>query len=115
MERRESDAADRAVNRPGSSEGLLFIVRRADELVGRRPGVVLTPGIPAGEVLEPGEALRLRRPDGSALVVVTGGRSFPKRREPHAGRRDYPVQVTSAVVAEDVPKGTQVWRMDGEG
>jgi hypothetical protein len=104
---RHPDAPDR--------DGLLFVVRRTEELVGRGGGVVLTPGIPASEQLDRGEALRLRRPDGSALVVVTGGRSFPARREPHAGRRDYPVQVTSKVVAEDVPKGTQVWRMDGAG
>ncbi len=96
-------------------DGLLFIVRRTESLVGRRGGVVLTPGLPPGEELARGEALRLRRPDGTALVVTTSGRSFPARREPHAGRRDTPIQLGATVVADDIPRGTQVWRMDGAG
>jgi len=88
----------------------LFTVRQTVPL--RGDGVLLAPGLPHGEDLAPGEALRLRRPDGTALVVVTRGKSIPPRREPHQGRRTYPVQVRSAVVPEDVPKGTEVWRMD---
>ena len=93
----------------------LFTVRRAEPLRSHpkhRAGVLLQPGLPDGEELAPGEALRLRRPDGSALVVITGGLCIPRRREPHQGRRYYPVEVRSAVVAEDVPRGTEVWRID---
>jgi len=88
----------------------LFTVRKAIPL--RGSGVLLGPGLPDGEWLERGEALRLRRPDGTALVVITGGKSIPPTREPHQGRRTYPVQVKSAVVPDDVPRGTEVWRMD---
>jgi hypothetical protein len=88
----------------------LFTVRQTVPLRGE--GVLLAPGLPEDVGLAPGEALRLRRPDGSALVVVTRGKSIPTRREPHQGERSYPVQVRSAVLPEDVPRGTEVWRMD---
>ena len=88
---------------------LLFTVRVAQDLSGA--GVVLVPGLPDGHRLDPGEAVRLRRPDGSALVVTTGGVTIPARREPHMGARSYPLKVTSDITASDVPKGTQVWRM----
>ena len=93
-----------------SSGSPLFTVRQTVPL--RGDGLLLAPGLPHGMGLQPGEALRLRRPDGSALVVVTGGKSIPPRREPHQGTRTYPVQIRSSVIPEDVPKGTEVWRMD---
>lgn len=88
----------------------LFTVRQVHAL--RGAGVLLAPGLPTGIELAPGEALRLRRPDGTALVVVTRGKSIPPRREPHQGTRTYPVQVCSAVLPADVPRGTEVWRID---
>ena len=88
----------------------LFTVRQTTPL--RGDGLLLGPGLPDGVGLAPGEALRLRRPDGSALVVVTGGKSIPPRREPHQGARTYPIQIRSSVIPADVPKGTEVWRID---
>ncbi len=93
-----------------SSGRPLFTVRQAVPL--RGDGLLLSPGLPDGVGLAPGEALRLRRPDGSALVVVTGGKCIPSRREPHQGARTYPVEVRSSVIPADVPNGTEVWRMD---
>ncbi len=93
-----------------SSGSPLFTVRQTVPL--RGDGLLLAPGLPHGIALERGEALRLRRPDGSALVVVTGGKSIPPHRESHHGTRTYPVQIRSAVIPEDVPTGTEVWRMD---
>lgn len=110
-----SPAPNPAPKSSAKPDGLLFVVRRAEDMVGRTGGVVLTPGIPDGVELARGEALRLRRPDGTALIVVTGGRSIPPRDEPHQGVRSYPVQVRATVVAQDVPRGTQVWRMDAAG
>ena len=95
---------------PMSSGSPLFTVQQTVPL--RGDGLLLTPGLPHGMALQRGEALRLRRPDGSALVVVTGGKSIPPRREPHQGTRTYPVQIRSSVIPEDVPKGTEVWRID---
>lgn len=88
----------------------LFTVEETIPL--RGDGVLLSPGLPHGVGLEPGEALRLRRPDGSALVVITRGKSIPPLRESHQGPRSYPVQVRSDVFPEDVPRGTEVWRID---
>jgi hypothetical protein len=78
-------------------------------------GVVLLPGLLLHQPLARGEALRLRLPDGSTVVVVTGGRSFPVRDPRDEGPVRCRVVVPRALSPSDLPRGTEVWRMDAPG
>ena len=93
--------------------GLLFVVRRSVDIDG--PAVLLLPGPVEGEAPPQGAALRLKRPDGSALVMLAMGKSVPSRTEPHAGLRAYPMKVQGLLPAAEIPPGTEVWLVDAGG
>ncbi len=85
----------------------LFTV--ADTFLVRGRGVVLLPGIvPVGdERFRVGDALLLKRPNGSEIQTTIGGlEMFQGTIKP-----DIPV-LLNGLGKEDVPVGTEVWSID---
>jgi hypothetical protein len=85
---------------------LLFIVEHTFAIPGR--GVALIPGIvpQEGEAFRAGDALELRRPDGSVVTTRIGSLELlcPRPR-PEEVTVMLPISISKA----DVPLGTQVW------
>jgi hypothetical protein len=82
---------------------LLFTVE--DTFAIRERGTILVPGIPLGEDdrWHIGDALVLRRPDGSVIETTIRGVDIHSRRP----ISDLPVLVPAA--EEEIPVGTEVW------
>ena len=93
--------------------GLLFDDRRPVDIEDERG--LLYPGPIDGDGPPQGTALRLKRPDGAAFVLVSQGKSVPSRGEPHEGVRTYPLQVHGGLPASEIPSGTEVWLVDVGG
>jgi translation elongation factor EF-Tu-like GTPase len=88
---------------------LLFKVE--DTFVIRGRGLVVVPGIVPGrdERFRIGDALQLKRPDGSESETTIGGlEMFTESMKP-----DIPV-LLKGLGKEDVPIGTEVWSIDRE-
>src|SRR5713226_2897497 len=87
----------------------LFTVTGTFSVPGR--GIVLLPGIsPVGnEQFRVGDALLLKRPDGTEIVTYIGGLEFLNPNPNHE------VTVLLKQLGEnDVPPGTNVWSVDRE-
>jgi hypothetical protein len=85
---------------------LLYIVHDTI-LLKNGPGlVVFAEAASEGAHLRVGDAVELRRADGSS--VLTEVKAFPMV-SPYDFGRQVPVSFPPEVVAEDVPTGTEVW------
>ena len=85
---------------------LLYIVRGTTFLKNGPGLVVFAEAASEGANLRVGDAVELRRVDGSAVVTEVKG--FPMVG-PYAFERQVPVSFSPEVGAEDVPTGTEVW------
>jgi hypothetical protein len=84
---------------------LLFTVRETFRLENR--GLILAAEVKREESgVRAGDAIKLRRPDGSSLVVVVAG---IERAIPYDPDRTLAVLVRGDLTKADVPVGTEVW------
>jgi len=83
----------------------LFVVRDVFSIAGR--GLVLTPGIPAGApALKLGDAIEIRRPDGTTVSTKVGGLGLFGRALP---TDSVPLLVPITGAKSQVPPGSEVW------
>jgi len=85
----------------------LFTVESLFTIFGR--GVVLVPGLDGPLPLRRiGEAIELRRPDGSSIRTSIGGLERHSTPLP-PGKRKYPLILPPGLGRDEVPIGTEVW------
>lgn len=84
---------------------LLFTVR--DTFWIEKRGLVLTTDIKPQQVeLRRGDAIELRRPDGSSVITRVVG---IERAIPYDPERTLAILLPNDILKEDVPIGTEVW------
>ena len=83
----------------------LFVVRDVFSVAGK--GLILAPGIPPGApAVKLGDALEIRRPDGTVLATKVGGLGFFGRTLPTDA---VPLLVPITGAKSQVPPGSEVW------
>jgi hypothetical protein len=95
------------------AERRLIIVTDIIEIAGR--GILPWPVVPhaligseQGERLQPGDQLELRRPDGSVTRVKLCGLEWPS-----PGKGGLVLRLENSVTKQDLPLGTEIWRVSG--
>ena len=92
----------------GRTSQYLFTVAGVFFLQSRGP--ILIPGVPAQGPfhVHVGDAIELRRPDGSTQQTTVRGIEMADPPRP-SGRSHIPILLPDDVVKGDVPIGTEVW------
>jgi len=89
----------------------LFRIEEMFEIYGR--GCVIVPVIAEGAdfKIRPLDAIQLRTPDGRTLDTHIGSVEFLK---PEVGRCRMAILLPTDIQKQDVPKGSDVWLMQGQ-